>query len=143
MNGIHDMGGMDGFGPVEVEADEPVFHERWEARIFGLTLLVPLGNIDAGRHAIERIFPAEYLSLSYYGRWLRRLETTLREQGLLAEGELEARVAGRPFAAVPGGAPQGSGRGPSRRDVDRASSSPSARMPCSRSVVSSLRSHRP
>jgi hypothetical protein len=35
VNGIHDMGGMHGFGPVEVEAGEPVFHSRWEARVFG------------------------------------------------------------------------------------------------------------
>src|SRR5262245_22366439 len=46
MNGIHDMGGLHGFGPVEVEADEPVFHEQWEARVFGM-VQSQRGNIDA------------------------------------------------------------------------------------------------
>ncbi|TFG97198.1 MAG: nitrile hydratase subunit beta, partial [Myxococcales bacterium] len=57
MNGIHDMGGMDGFGPVEIEPDEPVFHQRWEARVFGMNLFFT-SNVDAGRHTIECIAPA-------------------------------------------------------------------------------------
>jgi nitrile hydratase len=104
VNGIHDMGGMDGFGAVEVEENEPVFHERWEARVFGMqlaALAVGGPNIDAGRHALERIPPAEYLALGYYGRWLRSLETRLVEAGALAPGELEARLAGQPFDAPP------------------------------------------
>jgi len=38
MNGIHDMGGMDGFGPVQPETNEFVFHEPWEARVFGMSM---------------------------------------------------------------------------------------------------------
>ncbi len=63
MNGIHDLGGMDGFGRVVVEPDEPVFHEAWEGRVFGLvagTNLPP--NTDAFRHAIERMDPLRYLA---------------------------------------------------------------------------------
>ena len=56
MNGIHDMGGLHGFGRVEVEASEPVFHTRWEARVFGMVQSLPGGNIDAGRHSLERLF---------------------------------------------------------------------------------------
>jgi len=119
VNGIHDMGGMDGFGPVEVEANEPVFHQRWEARVFGINLLFT-GNVDAGRHAIERIPPAEYLGLPYYGRWLRALEARLAELGVLGQGELDARIAGRPYppSTPPGPLPAASPD--ARREVERA-----------------------
>lgn len=119
MNGIHDLGGMDGFGAVEVEPDEPVFHERWEARVFGLSLLFT-GNLDAGRHAIERIAPAEYLALPYYGRWLRSLEVRLAQRGALAEGEIEARIAGQPHPSRPPPAPPPPGRLDARREIERA-----------------------
>ena len=119
MNGIHDMGGMDGFGPVEVEQDEPVFHQRWEARVFGINLLFT-GNIDAGRHSIERIPPAEYLGLPYYGRWLRALETRLAELRVLGKGELDARIAGRPFPSSPHPARPPPGNPDARREVERA-----------------------
>ena len=77
MNGVHDMGGMHGFGPVVAEPDEPVFHARWEAT--RLRAQPRLGawrqwNIDAGRHALELIPPADYLRMSYYEKWLVRLE---------------------------------------------------------------------
>jgi len=106
VNGIHDMGGMHGFGAVSVEADEPVFHERWEARVFGMSALAGRrlgGNIDARRHGLERLDPVSYLRDGYYGRWLARLERNLLERGVLAPGELEARVAGGrlPAATLP------------------------------------------
>jgi nitrile hydratase len=103
VNGIHDMGGMHGFGPVEIEPDEPVFHERWEARVFGMSLLAGLrlgGNIDARRHGLERLDPVTYLRNGYYGRWFARLERTLLERGVLAPGELEARESGAGAAAA-------------------------------------------
>lgn len=86
---------MDGFGPVERELDEPVFHARWEGRIFGLAnlaLALGVANIDAFRHAIERLPPRTYLSVAYYGRWLRALELLLGEGSFLASGEVEARL---------------------------------------------------
>ena len=76
MNGVHDMGGMHGMGPVVPEADEPVFHERWEGRVFALnraTAALGKWNIDASRHSRERIPPAEYLRMSYYEKWLAGL----------------------------------------------------------------------
>jgi nitrile hydratase len=97
VNGIHDMGGMHGFGAVEVERDEPVFHGRWEARVFGMSAIATLrlgGNIDARRHGLERLDPVTYLRDGYYGRWLARLERDLVAHGVLGPGELEARVAG-------------------------------------------------
>jgi nitrile hydratase len=103
VNGIHDMGGMHGFGRVEIEPDEPVFHERWEARVFGLRILGMLrlgGNIDARRHALERLDPVSYLANGYYGRWLASLERELEAARVLQPGELEARLAGEPRAAA-------------------------------------------
>ena len=103
VDGIHDMGGVRGLGlgRVEVEPDEPVFHERWEARIFGLSVLWAFPNLDASRHVMERIPALRYLSLPYYGRWLHCLEAQLLADGLLAPGELEARLAGDPGPALP------------------------------------------
>ena len=107
MNGVHDLGGMHGFGDLGYERDEPVFHHEWERRCFALTLAVGfLGrwNIDMSRHAIERMDPGEYLTTSYYEHWLHGLETLLAEHRLLAREEIDARVAGdaAPTAPAPG-----------------------------------------
>ena len=126
MNGIHDMGGMHGFGLVSVERDEPVFHERWEARVFGMSALASFrlgGNIDARRHGLERLDPVSYLRDGYYGRWLARLERNLVERGVLAPGELEGRMAGRKAPAVPLPSlsqPAPAASHPFLRDVERA-----------------------
>ncbi len=96
MNGVHDLGGMHGFGSVEREEDEPLFHAAWEARVFGIQQRVRRGgyfNIDAFRNGIERMPPAAYLRSSYYERWLASVEYNLIEQGLIDGDELEARVA--------------------------------------------------
>jgi nitrile hydratase len=92
MNGIHDMGGLHGFGPVEVEADEPVFHHRWEGRVFGIVQGLGGGNIDAGRHSIERLDPVSYLKNGYYGRWLAALERMLVGLGVVTADEIRARM---------------------------------------------------
>jgi len=69
MNGVHDLGGMDGFGPVVRERNEPIFHADWERRVFGM-MLATLGqgiyNLDEIRHSIERMAPAHYLGSTYY-----------------------------------------------------------------------------
>ena len=96
MNGVHDMGGMHGMGPIEREEHEPVFHHEWERRAFALTMAAGfLGewNIDMARHARERIPPARYLASSYYEKWLLSLETLLAERGLVTRDEL---ATGRP-----------------------------------------------
>lgn len=89
MNGVHDMGGMHGMGPVVPEPGEPVFHEAWEGRVHALNLASPTrGNIDAGRHKLELIAPAEYLRMSYYEKWLTRLEELLLAGGFVTPDEL-------------------------------------------------------
>jgi nitrile hydratase len=102
MNGVHDMGGMDGFGPVQHEANEPVFHEPWEGRVWGM-MLSSAGQapstIDAGRHQIERIHPARYLASSYYERWLARIEEGIVAGVALSREEIEAKI--KEFAANP------------------------------------------
>jgi nitrile hydratase subunit beta len=93
MNGAQDMGGEHGFGPVEPEPNEPVFHADWEKRAFALTLAMARPgqwNIDASRFARENRDPAEYLSMSYYQLWFAALETMLKERDLVAEDEVEA-----------------------------------------------------
>lgn len=100
MNGIHDMGGMHGFGPVRSEHGEPVFHQAWEARLFALRhALGAWGkwNIDTSRHARELIPAADYLRMSYYERWLAGLVAQLVEVGLLTREELSS---GRPAAGA-------------------------------------------
>ena len=96
MNGIHDMGGMHGFGRIERELNEPVFHEPWEGRVFGLTVLSGrqrLRNIDEFRHAIERMAPVDYLGSSYYERWLDSTLRLLVEKGVITREALERRMA--------------------------------------------------
>ena len=97
MNGIHDMGGMHGFGRVVVEQNEPVFHERWEGRVYGISraLRGRGGNIDAGRHSIERLDPVTYLKDGYYGRWLAAMERALQAAGIVTEADVEARMRAR------------------------------------------------
>jgi nitrile hydratase len=93
MNGAHDMGGMDGFGPVMPEPNEPVFHAEWEKRAFALTLAMSAPgdwNIDMGRFARENRPPGEYLAMSYYQIWFAALETMIKERGLVADDEIDA-----------------------------------------------------
>jgi nitrile hydratase beta subunit len=98
VDGIHDLGGMQGFGPIEVEADEPVFHTDWERRALGCTFTgFVLGAANGGqfRHSIERMDPAHYLGSSYYEHWLTGTATRLVETGRLTVDELEERAGGR------------------------------------------------
>ncbi|MFC5996308.1 nitrile hydratase subunit beta [Pseudonocardia hispaniensis] len=97
MDGIADMGGTEGWGPVAPPArDEPVFAEQWEARAFALTLLtmgrVSGQNLDAFRHALERLDRSAYLDDGYYGRWLNAAELMLTDSAILAPGAVDARA---------------------------------------------------
>jgi len=96
MDGIHDLGGKHGFGRVDRELDEPVFHERWEAAVFGISVVAQVTgvvrNIDQFRHAIECIDPRAYLDHGYYGRWMGGLEALFVEAGVLATTEVDARA---------------------------------------------------
>jgi nitrile hydratase len=84
MSRVNDVGGQTGFGPVEVEENEPVFHADWEARVYALNVaLVRRGvyTLDEFRDAVERMPPQEYLAASYYERWLHAIEELTAERG--------------------------------------------------------------
>ena len=94
MNGGHDLGGVDGLGPInpEPEALESVFHHEWEKRAFALTLACGFWgqwNLDESRHARERQHPADYLKNTYYENWLQGLETLLAEKRLLEDENIQ------------------------------------------------------
>jgi nitrile hydratase subunit beta len=96
MNGIHDMGGMHGFGRVDREENEPVFHAPWEGRVLGISRACSaqhLFNSDESRHGIERMAPVDYLASSYYERWLDRTVRLLVEKGVITREELDRRMA--------------------------------------------------
>jgi nitrile hydratase beta subunit len=98
MNGVHDMGGMHGMGPIENEKNEPVFHHPWEGRVFGITRAMSAWrkwNIDALRHERELIPPAEYLRMSYFEKWLAGLLELSIKKGLVTRAEIES---GKPAA---------------------------------------------
>jgi len=93
MNGIHDMGGMHGFGPIERQDDEPVFHHAWEGRVFAIRQATPVPIPGGSRNNIEQMDPAAYLTTSYYEKWLHTQIKGLVDAGVLTEAELEERMA--------------------------------------------------
>jgi len=112
MNGVHDLGGMHGFGPVIREHNEPVFHSEWEKRVFGMTLTAMgrrVCNVDEFRRAIEHMPPAGYLAASYYEKWLHALEALMVEKSVVTREELASGHAAVPAPAKPAGLPGGDG----------------------------------
>ena len=107
MDGIHDVGGMQGFG--RMVRDELVFHAPWERRAFALAMCVQIkGNTDDFRHSIERLDPTFYLASDYFGRWLGATEVRLRERNLIDSDEVDHRAGGpdaRPVAVASVGLP--------------------------------------
>src|ERR1700682_2040499 len=116
MDGVHDMGGMQGFGPVEVETDEPAFHEAWERRAMRLSMAAMMSGRLSGRfrHAIERMDPGWYLTSPYYEHWFSGAATCLVvARGVIPQTEREDRL-GAPFPlARPIRAPRLDDPGPS------------------------------
>jgi nitrile hydratase len=106
MNGVHDMGGLQSFGPVVLGKDEPHFHHRWEGRVLGMVVLMGAArewNLDQSRSARESLPPAKYLSSSYYKIWTEGLCKLMVERGLVTEEELadgRARTPAKPLANV-------------------------------------------
>jgi nitrile hydratase subunit beta len=91
MSRINDVGGMEGFGPLQPTTDDPPFHADWEARVFALnSALLRRGvyNLDEFRDAIERMPPGEYLRASYYARWMAAMRTLLVEKGVVTTEDL-------------------------------------------------------
>ena len=104
MDGIHDMGGMHGFGPVVREENEPLFHHEWERRVLGMAVATPVPVPGGSRNNIENMDPAHYLSSTYYEKWLHSRVKGLIDAGALTADELETRMAlfrKRPDAETP------------------------------------------
>ena len=91
MNGVHDMGGQQGFGPVLLEEKEALFHAHWESRAMAITVAMGASgqwNIDLSRAARESLPPAIYLSSNYYEIWIRALEKLMLERAMVTQAEL-------------------------------------------------------
>jgi nitrile hydratase subunit beta len=102
VNGVHDMGGMHGFGRVPIERGEPAFHASWEGRVLAMQVRMRgWYHLDEFRNAIERMPAARYLDAGYYERWLTALETLLVEKGVVTPGELATGQATTPAPEVP------------------------------------------
>ncbi|HTS92581.1 MAG TPA: nitrile hydratase subunit beta [Stellaceae bacterium] len=122
MNGIHDMGGMHGMGPVEPEPNEPVFHAPWEGRVLALNLAMGFHgrwNIDRGRYFRENRHPLDYLSSTYYEIWLKGLEALLVDAGFVRAEEL---AAGRSLVPPPNDVPRVPGRDEAHAVISKGSS---------------------
>jgi nitrile hydratase subunit beta len=105
MNGVHDMGGEQGMGPIRYEKDEPVFHASWEGRVYAINRTLGAWgkwNLDASRHGVELIAPADYFRMSYYERWLERLINISIKAGLVTREEVES---GKPASGSSKAAP--------------------------------------
>lgn len=103
MNGAHDCGGMMGYGPVRPEANEPVFHAPWEARMYALMSAVgDVGGwtLDEDRAACEAMPPLRYVETSYYEHWLHGLESLLLKHGLASAAEIASGVPSSPARQV-------------------------------------------
>lgn len=103
MNGVHDLGGMDGFGKVDAKPTEPPFHSEWEGRVLAMNRIMGATgewNIDVGRYWIETLPPAVYLASSYYRKWQIRLERLCVARGLVTDEELAAGHASKPGRAL-------------------------------------------
>jgi nitrile hydratase subunit beta len=93
MDGIHDLGGMHGFGPVSIEQEDYVFKYDWQRRAFGLTQAlastVPY-CADMHRHKIERLSAIDYLRKDYFEKWAIATSELLKDAGLVSEEELRS-----------------------------------------------------
>ena len=108
MDGMHDLGGKQGFGKVRWTANATAFHAPWEVRansLYAFAVRHGIFNMDEYRHAIERMDPRHYLTASYYERSLTGMATLCVEKGLFTQADLERRAGGSfplAMASAPG-----------------------------------------
>jgi nitrile hydratase subunit beta len=117
MDGVHDLGGRQGFGKVRYSFDAPAFHAEWEVRansLYGFAVRSGLFNMDEYRYAIERMEPRHYLGASYYERSLTGLATLCVEKGVISREELEKRAGGAFPLSGPGVPGRSNAAGPQR-----------------------------
>jgi nitrile hydratase subunit beta len=101
MNGVHDLGGMQDMGPIEHEANEPVFHARWEGRVYAMNATLGAWrkwSLDTSRWVKEQFAPADYFRMSYYERWYYGLVKLLVDSKLVTRAEIES---GKPAKGSP------------------------------------------
>jgi nitrile hydratase subunit beta len=93
MDGFHDIGGRQGFGPVIVDDRCAPFHDEWELRAAAISsrlLRQHIYNMNELRHAIERMSPRHYIGASYFERIFTAAATLCIEKGLISRDELDA-----------------------------------------------------
>ncbi|WP_179196509.1 nitrile hydratase subunit beta [Caballeronia sordidicola] len=98
MNGIHDIGGRHGLGPVIPEANEPPFHEPWEGRMHGIAVACQVSGINNSpehRSAVEQLPYTTYLHNSYYENWVCAFEAMLVGKGIVTLAELQQQASER------------------------------------------------
>jgi nitrile hydratase beta subunit len=98
MNGVHDVGGMHGYGPINPEPNEPVFHASWEGRVLAMNLAMAAWGkfvADNRRYVRELIPPAEQLAISYYEKWFRGLIMNMLNANLVTQTEVDTGMAAR------------------------------------------------
>jgi nitrile hydratase beta subunit len=90
MNGIHDMGGMQGLGEIGYRENESGFHEVWEVRLFAMVRALRTGSLRTG---IERIPASDYLRMSYYERWYTAFTARIIDRGFVTRAEVDSGLA--------------------------------------------------
>ncbi len=131
MDGIHDMGGMHGFGRIEIEENEPAFHEPWEGRVMGIARTLRSPVPGGSRFQIEALDPAFYLASSYYEKWLHARINGLLQSGVITEEEFEERLAqyrADPDADLPKTGAAATAQSVERQSSGSASSEPEPRF---------------
>lgn len=98
MNGVHDVGGMHGYGPINPESNEPVFHAPWEGRVLAMNLAMAAWGkfvADNRRYVRELIPPAEQLAMSYYEKWYRGLIMNMLNANMITQAEVDSGMPAR------------------------------------------------
>jgi len=116
LDGIHDVGGRQGFGPIEVTDVDPPFPTDWEARAFGITKSVTAVSdysVDKFRYTREQLPPLEYLTSPYFEQWMRGTMAMLVGSGLVSAEELATGCSN-------GSSPQGVGPAKTKEDAHAA-----------------------
>jgi len=90
---VHDRGGWPTDAAIDRSEHELADWELLTDALVGVLGHEGLMNVDEMRRGIESMPPDDYARASYYERWLFAAETILVEKGVLARGELDARLA--------------------------------------------------